>query len=171
MNNMADLKRTYTIPLRRGFNNTQEYRRAKRAVSLVKQFLTKHMKSDNVKIGPQLNLKLWERGIKNPPHKVTVDVTKDKEGVVRAELEGVAYKDTVSVEPSKDVKEQIAKAASQAAAKKAESKKADAKDAEAQKPAAKAETTPAESETKKQSAKVEEKTEEEAPAKADKKAE
>lgn len=92
---MADeiIKRTYTVPLRRGFANTPRYRRANKAVTILKDFLKKHMKSDTLKLGPKLNELLWQHGMRNPPGKVKVDVTKDKEGVVRAELSGVTYVD------------------------------------------------------------------------------
>jgi hypothetical protein len=51
------------------------------------------MKSENVKIGPKLNETLWQDGIKNPPGKVKITVTKDDTDVVRAELDGVDYVD------------------------------------------------------------------------------
>ena len=80
------LERTYTIPLRREYEKAPTYRRAKKAVNALREFMQKHMKSDNVLIGPKLNLKIWDRGIKNPPHHVKVNATKDdKDGVVRVE--------------------------------------------------------------------------------------
>jgi hypothetical protein len=54
----------------------------------MKQFLSKHMKSDNVKVSKEINEKIWGRGIKNPPHKVKITATKDSEGKVTAELFG-----------------------------------------------------------------------------------
>ena len=85
------LERSYTIPLRREIMKSPQYRRAKKAVTAVKEFLQKHMKAQEVKIGPQLNLKIWERGIKNPPTKIRIHAVKE-ENVVRAELEGVEFK-------------------------------------------------------------------------------
>ena len=38
----------------------------------VKSFIMKHMKSNIVVIGNELNEKIWENGIKNPPGKVSV---------------------------------------------------------------------------------------------------
>ncbi len=87
------IKRTYTIPLRRGYANTPRYKRANKAVRVLKKYLVKHMKSEKVKIGPKLNDLLWVKGIKNPPSKVVVDVVKDEDNVVRAELSGIAYVD------------------------------------------------------------------------------
>ncbi len=74
------------------------YRRAKKAVDTVRIFLSKHMKSKDVKLGQKLNLLLWERGIRHPPGKVKVVVTKDDKGLVKAELFGHTYVDKKKVE-------------------------------------------------------------------------
>lgn len=86
---MASDKRTYTIPLRREFRETERYNKTKRAVKGVRMFLQKHMKSEEVRIGRELNLKLWSRGGRNPPHKITVVAEKNADGVVFTDLEGV----------------------------------------------------------------------------------
>lgn len=96
------IKRTYTIPLREKFANTPRHKRTNKAVRVLKEFLVKHMKSDDVKIGPKLNEIVWENGMKNPPGKVKVTVTKDSEGVVRAELDGVEYVDFKAQEKKAD---------------------------------------------------------------------
>ena len=84
----ANLERTYNIPLRKEYQKVPCWKRSKKAVRAAKEFLQKHMKSDDVKLSKELNEKIWQHGIKNPPHHVKVNVTKDKEGVVRAELFG-----------------------------------------------------------------------------------
>lgn len=88
-----DIKRTYTIPLRRGYCNTPRYKRTNKAVRVLKAFLVRHMKSEDIKLGKNLNEFIWAKGIRNPPSKVRVDVVKDKEGVVKVELVGKEYKD------------------------------------------------------------------------------
>ncbi|MBR9693136.1 hypothetical protein GOV07_04390 [Candidatus Woesearchaeota archaeon] len=96
---MADdtktLERIYTIPLRSSFRKAPRYKKTNRAVKAVQIFLKKHMKSEDVRMGQHLNLLLWQNGIKNPPPRVTVKAVKDEEGVVRAELEGKAWKESV----------------------------------------------------------------------------
>lgn len=82
------LERTYNVPLRKEFLKVPKYKRAKKAVKALKQFLVKHMKSDDVKIGKYLNDEIWKHGIKNPPHHVKLNAVKDKEGAVTAELVG-----------------------------------------------------------------------------------
>ncbi len=88
-----ELKRVYNVPLRKGFLKTPKWKRSKKAVKVLKEFLARHMKTDinNVKIGKVLNEHLWKHGIKNPPHHVKVETIKNKEGIVTAELEGHEY--------------------------------------------------------------------------------
>ena len=85
------LERTYTIPLRREILKVPRYKRAKKAVTAVKQFLSKHMKSEDVRIGSQLNEELWKHGIKNPPTKIRVIAIREK-NIIRAEKEGATFK-------------------------------------------------------------------------------
>ena len=86
------LERTYNVPLRRYFQKEKYYKRTKRAVSGLREFLCQHMKVEKyekdtkVKIGKYLNQLIWKNGIKNPPHHVRVKVTKDDKGIVFAEL-------------------------------------------------------------------------------------
>lgn len=108
---MATIERTYNVPLRKGFINTPKHKKTKKAVSVLKEFLARHMKTDleNVYVGKHLNLEMWKHGIKNPPHHVKVVVTKDDKGVVKAELAGFTYthtkKDQKDKESTKDAKE------------------------------------------------------------------
>ena len=69
---MAELKREYVIPLRRKTLKAPKWRRSKKAVSVLKEFIQKHMKTDNVIICNELNETIWTNGIKNPPGKVEV---------------------------------------------------------------------------------------------------
>jgi large subunit ribosomal protein L31e len=85
-------ERTYTIPLRREYLKVPKYKRAKKAITAVKEFLKKHMKAEDVKLGRELNLKIWENGIKNPPHHVKINV-KLEDGVAKAELFGFEFKE------------------------------------------------------------------------------
>ena len=79
-------ERTYTIPLRKAFLRAPDYKRAKRSVNEIRYFLQRHLKSDDIKIGKQLNDALWARGGKHPPSKIKVKVLKDKDNKVLVEL-------------------------------------------------------------------------------------
>ncbi len=96
-----DLKRVYNIPLRKEFLNAPRYKRAKKAITALKEFLSRHMRSDDVRLGKHLNMKIWERGIKNPPHHVQVNVTRNSEGIVNAELVGFEYNESKPEQASK----------------------------------------------------------------------
>lgn len=76
-----------------------KYKRADRAVSAVRDYIIRHTKASNIRLGKYLNLKLWEQGMKNVPHTISVETTKDDEGIVTAELVGAP----------KEVKEEIKK--------------------------------------------------------------
>jgi len=79
--------------LRRGSLNVPRYKRAKKAVKILKEFLAKHMKVEDrdlkrVKIDIYLNNEIWFRGIKKPANKIKVKAIK-KGGIVYAELSEV----------------------------------------------------------------------------------
>ncbi len=86
------IERTYTIPLRREFLKVPRYRRTEKASRALREFLVKHMKSDNINVGKYLNEFLWMRGMKNPPHHVKVNAVMVSEGAVYAELFGKPIK-------------------------------------------------------------------------------
>lgn len=83
-------ERIYVVPLRDACL-TPRTRRAKKTASLVRAFLEKHMKSDNVRIGTSINHLLWARGMHHPPRRVRIHVLAH-EGVVYSELVGVDIK-------------------------------------------------------------------------------
>jgi len=78
-------ERTYTIPLRRGWQKVPRWRRAKRAVSEIQTYLKKHTKSKEVRIDKWINELVWGKGAKNPPSKITIKVSFDKDKAI-AEL-------------------------------------------------------------------------------------
>ncbi len=83
---MTELKREYVVPLRRKVSLAPKWRRSKKAVFVLKEFIQKHMKTDNVVILAELNDKIWENGIKNPPGKVSVVALKTQFGGVEKTL-------------------------------------------------------------------------------------
>lgn len=108
---MAALERTYTIPLRREWLKVAKYKRANKAVRAIREFLVKHMKGSDVKLGQELNLLLWKRGIKSPPGYVKVTAKRNEEGVVFAELFGIKVEEPKKVpaaKKEKSMQEQLA---------------------------------------------------------------
>ncbi|MFH1522066.1 MAG: hypothetical protein ABIF18_03835 [archaeon] len=96
----VELEREYVVPLKRGVLNVPHYKRAKKAIRVLKEFIVKHAKIRDrdlrkVKIDIYLNNELWFRGIKKPANKIKVKVKKI-DGIAYVELanipEAVGYK-------------------------------------------------------------------------------
>ena len=74
-------ERVYTVNLGKVLL-TPNNQRAKRAINMVKEFARRHMKMEQIKIEEELSHLLWSRGIKHPPRKVRVKMTKTDEGYI-----------------------------------------------------------------------------------------
>lgn len=74
-------ERVYTINLRKVFI-TPRKKRAPRAVRLLKQFIKRHMKAEEISISNEVNEEIWRRSIEKPPRKLKVRAVKDKDGKV-----------------------------------------------------------------------------------------
>ena len=89
------MEREYVIPLRKQILHVPKYRRASKAVKTVKEFLVRHMKTKEVRLGQELNMHLWSQGIRNPPTRVKVKVVKGDDNIAKAELIGFDYKEAI----------------------------------------------------------------------------
>jgi len=83
---MAQLERIYTIPLRKGVMQAPRTRRAKKAIFVLREFITHHMKSEDISLSQSLNEHIWQNGMRNPIMKVTVAVVKDDKNKVTVRL-------------------------------------------------------------------------------------
>lgn len=103
---MAEEK-IFTINLRREFSKNPLYKRTKKSIAAVREFISKHLKVEEVKIGKNLNMHLWKRGKRNPPPKVKVNAyVEDKTAYV--ELEGYKFeKPQQKEEEKKTIAEKI----------------------------------------------------------------
>jgi large subunit ribosomal protein L31e len=115
---MADEK-IFIVPLRKGTQKAPKYKRSKKAINTLREYLVKHMKTEEIRIGKSINLKIWEHGIKNPPHKLKITVATDDKGVVTAELFGIKDEQRTL---SKDDKEKASKKEDKKDEKKTETK-------------------------------------------------
>ncbi|MBS3171921.1 60S ribosomal protein L31 [Candidatus Woesearchaeota archaeon] len=97
-----EIERIYNVPLRKEAMKVPKYVRAAKASRALREFLVKHMKSENVKIGRYLNQAILKNGRKNVPHHVLVKTIKDKTGIVKAELVG-APEEKIPEKPVKEV--------------------------------------------------------------------
>ena len=87
---IVELEREYVIPLKRSVLKAPQYRRAKKAIKTIREFLAKHMRVEDrdlrkIKIDRYLNNEIWFRGIKKPANKIKVKAVK-KGGIVYVEL-------------------------------------------------------------------------------------
>lgn len=76
---MDELKRVYVVPLRRKTLKAPKWRRSKKALCILKEFVKKHMKCENLVVLNEVNEFIWENGIKNPPGKIEINVLKKTE--------------------------------------------------------------------------------------------
>lgn len=70
-------EKQFIINLRREFIKAPSYKKSMKAVKAIREFVMHHMKAQDVRVCTELNRKIWERGSKNPIHKVTVKVKQD----------------------------------------------------------------------------------------------
>lgn len=78
-------ERIYTVPLGRAWI-VPRYRRAEKAITVLRKFVKRHMKPEEVIIDTAVNEAIWKHGIKNPPRKIRVKLSKDSEGLVTVTL-------------------------------------------------------------------------------------
>jgi len=74
-------EKLYTVNFRKAWI-TPRGKRTPRAVRMLRDFVKRHMKTEDVIISNEINEKLWSRSIKKPLRKLRVRVVKDKEGNV-----------------------------------------------------------------------------------------
>jgi large subunit ribosomal protein L31e len=85
------IEREYVVPLRREWLKVPKYRRAKKAVRALKEFIAKHMKIydkdlTKVKVDMYLNNELKFRGVRKPWNKIRVKAIKYDDGTVAVKL-------------------------------------------------------------------------------------
>lgn len=87
-------ERIYTINIRKAISKAPRWEKSKRSVAVVKNFLKRHMKGDEVKIGKSITEEIWKRGNQNPPKSIRIHaiLTEDEKGkIIKAELLGVPF--------------------------------------------------------------------------------
>ena len=138
-----DVERVYTVNLGKVLLSPDN-QRAKRAVNMVKEFARHHMKIEQVKLEEDVSHLLWARGIRHPPRKIRVRMTKTDEGYVLVSIyEG--EEESIKEEEKKVESEPAAKAESEPKSEpKAESEPAAKPEPKAEsEPKPKAESEPA----------------------------
>ncbi len=76
-----ELERVHTINLGKVLLSPNN-QRAKRAINMIKEYAARHMKTEEIKIEESISHQIWKRGIRHPPRKIRVKMTKTDEGFV-----------------------------------------------------------------------------------------
>ena len=76
-----DVERVYTVNLGKVLLSPDN-QRAKRAINMIKEFARHHMKVEQVKLEEDVSHLIWSRGIKHPPRKIRVRMTRTDEGYI-----------------------------------------------------------------------------------------
>jgi len=76
-NGTQKIERVYNIHYRQVIKKAPRWRRAKKAITYVREFLKRHMKVEEVKLSEEINREIWKNGAKNPPGKISVRVVKE----------------------------------------------------------------------------------------------
>ena len=143
-----ELERVYTINLGKVVLSQSQHRSV-RAINMIREFARHHMKVEEIKIEEELAHQIWARGVRSPPRKIRVRMSKTDEGYVLVS----PYEEEIEEKTSK---KELAKEEKKEAPAKEEKKEAPAKEEKKE--------APAKEEKKEAPAKEEKK---EAPAKED----
>lgn len=98
----ADLERVYTINLGKVLLSQSQHR-AVRAINMIKEFARHHMKVEDIKIEEELAHQVWARGVRRPPRKLRVRMSKTDEGYVLVSQYDEEIEEKIA--PEKDTKE------------------------------------------------------------------
>ena len=162
-----EVERVYTINLGKVLLSQSQHR-AVRAINMIREFARHHMKVEEIKIEEELAHQIWARGVRSPPRKVRVRMSRTDEGYVlvsqydeEIESKVVPEKEAPKVEePAKEEAPKVEEPAKEEAPKVEEPAKEEAPKVEEP---AKEEAPKVEEPAKEEAPKVEEPAKEEAP--------
>ena len=98
-----ELERVYTINLGKVLLSVDTHR-APRAINMIKEFARHHMKTSEIKIEEDLAHIIWSKGVRSPPRKIRVRMSKTDEGYILVS----PFTDEPET-PSKEVKKETPK--------------------------------------------------------------
>jgi len=100
-----ELERVYTINLGKALISQSQHR-AVRAINMIKEFARHHMKIEDIKIEEDLAHQIWSKGVRNPPRKIRVRMSKTDEGYVLVSPYDEEVEETSKNETKKDTKKE-----------------------------------------------------------------
>ena len=107
-----ELERVYTIPLGK-VKLSQSQHRAVRAINMIKEFARHHMKVENIKIEEDLAKLIWARGVRNPPRKIRVRMSKTDEGFILVSQYDEEAEVATPAKDDKKIKDKVEKPAAE----------------------------------------------------------
>ena len=75
---LEPVTRDYTVNLHRLCHKTQFKKKGPRALSEIRKFAQKAMLTEDVRIDPEVNSFVWAKGIRTPPRRVRVRLSRRK---------------------------------------------------------------------------------------------
>jgi len=78
---MKEKEMVYVIPLREVYYKRRT-KRANKAIALIKNFLKRHTKEENIKLDNSINEKIWSYSRETPPRRIKVKVKKEEDKVI-----------------------------------------------------------------------------------------
>lgn len=84
---MSEERLELTFNLRDAYK-TAKWRRAKRAINLLRAKILRISKAERVRLSNKVVSYIWSRGAEKPPRKVSVIIERGEEGVVDVKLRG-----------------------------------------------------------------------------------
>lgn len=97
-------ERILNVPLRREWLKVPRNERGKRAMNALREFVSRHTKSYDIRISQKVNESVWIRGIQKPPHSIRVKLRTDSDGVVH-----VMLPEEIARKPGKEKKGRLEK--------------------------------------------------------------
>ena len=101
-----ELERVYTVPLGKVLLSQSQHR-AVRAINMIREFARKHMKTQEIKIDEEVAHLIWSRGVRSPPRKIRVRMTKTDDGfILVSKYEGESESEEKDTKKSPEVKQE-----------------------------------------------------------------
>ena len=102
-----ELERVYTIPLGKVLLSQSQHR-AVRAINMIREFARKHMKTQEIKIDEEVAHLIWSKGVRSPPRKIRVRMTKTDDGyILVTNYEEGAESDEKDSKKSPEIKQKV----------------------------------------------------------------
>ena len=101
-----ELERVYTVPLGKVLLSQSQHR-AVRAINMIREFARKHMKTQEIKIDEEVAHLIWSRGVRSPPRKIRVRMTKTDDGfILVSNYEGESESEEKDTKKSPEIKQE-----------------------------------------------------------------